>query len=172
VDTKRREFDSLGVVIGASYGASPVLGDEADAPQVQEATAFVPSARAGARAPHAWLSDGNARGASLYDHFATNGMTLLVTRELPADATQRVRAAATDAGIPLAEFAPRDERVHELYGASLVLIRPDQHIAWRGDDPSKACAMLLRAAGRATSNTQTTMHRPPTGRPSPKEEIK
>ena len=39
---------SLGVVIGAAYGASPVLGDEAEAPGIQEATHYTPSARAGA----------------------------------------------------------------------------------------------------------------------------
>jgi tripartite-type tricarboxylate transporter receptor subunit TctC len=67
--TKRREFDSLGVVLGAAYGASPVLGDEAVAPAIQDATAYTPSARAGARAPHAWLADGTARGASLFRPF-------------------------------------------------------------------------------------------------------
>jgi len=171
LDTKRREFDSLGVVIGAAYGASPVLGDEADVPQIQEATAYAPSARAGARAPHAWLSDGTARGASLFDHFATNAMTLMATRGLVPDAAAAVRATAADAGIPLAIIAPRNERLAQLYEASLVLVRPDQHIAWRGDDPSEACAMLLRAAGHGVSRPHLTTHRPPSDGPSPKEEI-
>ncbi len=171
LDTKRREFDSLGVVLGAAYGASPVLSDEADAPGIQEATAYTPSARAGARAPHAWLSDGTARGASLFDHFATNAMTLMATRGLAPDAEATVRAAAADAGIPLAIIAPGNERVRELYEASLVLVRPDQHIAWRGDDPSEACAMLFRAAGRRAGGSHSTTYRPPSDGPSPKEEI-
>ena len=159
------------MVLGAAYGASPVLSDEADAPGIQEATAYTPSARAGARAPHAWLSDGTARGASLFDHFATNAMTLMATRGLAPDAEATVRAAAADAGIPLAIIAPGNERVRELYEASLVLVRPDQHIAWRGDDPSEACAMLFRAAGRRAGGSHSTTYRPPSDGPSPKEEI-
>jgi len=171
LDTKRREFDSLGVVLGAAYGASPVLGDEAVAPAIQDATAYTPSARAGARAPHAWLADGTARGASLFDHFAPGAMTLMATRDTPSDATATVVAAAATAGIPLTSIAPRDARVAQLYEAPLVLVRPDQHVAWRGDDPAEACAMLLRAAGRSAGSRHTPIQRPPSDGPSPKEEI-
>ncbi len=171
LDTKRREFDSLGVVIGAAYGASPVLGEEADAPAIQEPTAYTPSARAGARAPHVWLSDGTARGASLFDHFATNRMTLMATRGTSLGGTAAVAAAAAQAGIPLTIIEPSNERVSELYEAPLVLVRPDQHIAWRGDDPAEACAMLLRAVGRRANSPHLTTHRPPTDGPSPEEEI-
>ncbi len=100
LETKPREFNSLGVVIGAAYGASPVLGDEADAPMIQEATAYTPTARAGARAPHTWLSDGTARGASLFDHFATNAMTLMATRGLTPDAAANVRSHSRRRGHP------------------------------------------------------------------------
>jgi len=156
LDTKRREFDSLGVVIGAAYGASPVLGDEAEAPGIQEATHYTPSARAGARAPHAWLADGTAHGASLFDRFATSGMTLMATRELDADAQAAFHRAAAEAGIPLTIIAPHDERLRSLYQASLVLVRPDQHVAWRGDDTAEACAMLRRAAGRGARDAHPT----------------
>ena len=81
LDTKRREFDSLGVVIGAAYGASPVLGDEADAPAIQEATAYTPSARAGARRPARMARPTGPRAAHRSSTISrTNAMTLMATR--------------------------------------------------------------------------------------------
>jgi aromatic ring hydroxylase-like protein len=36
----------------------------------------------------------------------------------------------------------------ELYGRDLALVRPDQHIAWRGDQlPSNLDALLARVTG-------------------------
>ncbi len=153
-ETKRREFDSLGVVLGSAYGASPVLSGEAVEPRLQESTNFKPDARAGSRAPHAWLEGGTARGASLFDHFATSAMTLLVTAGGPKAATA-AQSAAAEARIPLMVAAAFDRpELRALYQARFALIRPDQHIAWRGDDIHEAGAMLARAAGRIPSKTQ------------------
>ena len=150
--TKQREFDSLGVVLGSAYGASPVLSDEADEPRLQESTAFRPNARAGSRAPHAWVADGTGRGASLFDHFATSAMTLLVTAGEAAAATHAQDAAAR-ADVPLMVVAPGRPDLRALYEARFALIRPDQHVAWRGDDIREAGAMLARAAGRNNVNS-------------------
>ena len=147
--TKKREFDSLGVVLGAAYGASPVLSDEATEKAATDSSVFVPTARAGARAPHAWLGDGTGCGASLFDHFAHEGFTLLAMPSAAAGSVERVRAAAGAAGVPLHAFAPAGEAVAALYEFPLVLIRPDQHVAWRGTDPDDACAMIAKAAGHA-----------------------
>ena len=36
----------------------------------------------------------------------------------------------------------------ELYGCKLALIRPDQYIAWRGDQPPEDCdALIARVTG-------------------------
>ena len=45
--------------------------------------------------------------------------------------------------------------IERLYEAKYVLIRPDQHVAWRGDDAAEAGAMLSRAAGRHPGFTNT-----------------
>jgi hypothetical protein len=147
--TKRREFDSLGVVLGCAYGDSPVLSPEAGPPRIQESTAFVPDARPGSRAPHVWLAAGTGRGASLFDHFATATLTLLVTGGAEHDGSASIRDAAAAAGVPLNVIAPGSAALDALYEAKYVLIRPDQHIAWRGNEPGEAAAMLARAAGRA-----------------------
>ena len=148
---KRQEFDSLGVVIGSHYEDSPVLlreaADEAPRP---EATAYVASARPGCRAPHAWLAPGTASGASLYDHFAADAMTLLVTRAAAASGAARVVEAAAACGVPLRVFAPEADTLHGLYGADYALVRPDHFVAWRGDSAAHAGAALTLAAGHET----------------------
>ena len=62
---------------------------------------------------------------------------------------------------PLAEAAARADvplrvvdltalpRVRELCGADLVLVRPDQHVAWRGDHVEDAEALLAQVTGAA-----------------------
>jgi hypothetical protein len=35
----------------------------------------------------------------------------------------------------------------EAYGAPLLLVRPDQHVAWRGSEPAAAAAALEVACG-------------------------
>ena len=41
----------------------------------------------------------------------------------------------------------RLERPENLYRSKLVLIRPDQHIAWRGDAVGEAMAIIDRVPG-------------------------
>jgi hypothetical protein len=153
--TKKREFDALGVVLGTAYGPSPVLSDEAIAPDSAESSVFIPTARAGSRAPHAWLADGTGPGASLFDRFARDGFTLLAMTGADAASIGQVRAAALAAGVPLQVFTPASETLAALYEFPLVLIRPDQHIAWRGNDPDDACAMVAKAVGRAQGKIAT-----------------
>ncbi|MFZ4757953.1 MAG: FAD-dependent monooxygenase [Burkholderiaceae bacterium] len=149
--TKRREFHSLGVVIGTRYTRSPVLAIEPDAPPPPEdASVYTPTATPGARAPHAWLTEGTGPGASLYDAFATDGFSLLVTRPAARAAAAGFEAAAAAAGLPLRTVAPDAPALRELYQADLVLVRPDQHVAWRGGQAADAAAILDRVTGRGS----------------------
>ncbi len=153
---KRAEFDSLALVIGSRYADSPVLAADigAAAPAADSST-YRPSASPGSRAPHAWLAEGRAQGASLYDHFLVDGLTLLVTRPAATSAADMVASAAADAGIPLRVIAPPAPQLQALYGADLALIRPDQHVAWRGNHSADACAALTLAVGRCPHKTLT-----------------
>lgn len=159
LDGKRQEFDSLGVVIGSAYEASPVLVREAaDQPAVPPSQTYTPSARPGCRAPHVWLQpapEGDATrrepGASLYDRLAFDTLTLLVTTADAAAEADAVATAAAARGLPL-RVLPVPERaaeVHALYGARLALIRPDQHVAWRGDTAAQGVAALATVSGHA-----------------------
>lgn len=135
--TKQREFRTLGIVLGYRYADSPVIVADGSAPPPEHPTDYLPSAHPGCRAPHAWLADGSA----LFDHFGP-GYTLLVTEGGDASATAIERAAQA-AGVPLTVLAPDAPGLRTLYEARLALIRPDQHVAWRGDTLPLDCAALL-----------------------------
>ena len=118
---KIREFNTLGVVLGYTYSGSPIVADDGSAPPPRHFKDYVPSAHPGCLAPHAWLAD----GSSLYDHFGA-GFTLLITD----DST----APSVHTRVPLKVL--REPSVRDLYQARSALIRPDQHVAWRGDSLS------------------------------------
>ncbi len=138
--SKYREFHSLGLVLGLRYAGSPVLMEDAGEPPVEDTTVYTPSAYPGCLAPHAWLAD----GSSLYDHFGA-GFTLLATNGGAAEAEAFAQEAVP---VPLKVLAPSDDRLHALYEARFALIRPDQHVAWRGDVlPDDPRALVELVAG-------------------------
>ena len=135
---KDREFHSLGLVIGYGYGPSPILPETCVAAPPMAAE-YVPSAAPGSRAPHAWLTD----GASLFDRF---GQDFTLLQFGPANHTALLDAAAS-AGMPITHAVLEDKALHALFAANLVLVRPDQHVAWRGDTAADAAAIVARARG-------------------------
>lgn len=125
---KAAEFHTLGIVLGVNYSGSPLVIPDGTQPPALS-TIYEPSAHPGCLAPHAWLDD----GSSLYDHFGA-GFTLMLTgADADDDDVFRLQEAFAGADIPLRTIAPQDRRLAALYGAPLVLIRPDQHVAWRCD---------------------------------------
>lgn len=56
-----------------------------------------------------------------------------MTGDTDAAEVARIRDMASAQGLPLKVVTPGNARLPELYRAALVLIRPDQHVAWRGD---------------------------------------
>ncbi len=130
---KIREFSTLGVVKGYHYSGSPLVVDDGSAPPPRDFKRYVPSAHPGCLAPHAWLDD----GSSLYDRFGKRFTLLSTNGEAP-----RLGGVET--------IAPRAPGLHELYGAKYALIRPDQHVAWRGNAlPADPAALLKRISGFA-----------------------
>ena len=140
---KRREFETLGIVLGYRYDGSPLLvSDGTPAPEIDYST-YMPSARPGCLAPHAWLAD----GSSLYDHFGL-GFTLLVLKQMDPGGVARFADAAAARGLPLTVFAPNESGLGNVYEAAFALIRPDQHVAWRGDAiPENPLAIVDRVRG-------------------------
>ncbi|WP_345944785.1 FAD-dependent monooxygenase [Variovorax sp. dw_954] len=148
---KLREFNTLGVVLGYRYENSPVIaGDGTEAPP-PDFLNYVPSSRPGHLAPHAWLHD----GTSLYDHFG-QGFTLLDSGKANPDEIAAARKAAQAAGVPLQVIQPSEPGLPGLYRSRLTLIRPDQHVAWRGDTwPQDGAGVMRQVTGQATAQALT-----------------
>ncbi len=144
---KIREFNTLGVVLGYRYDDSPIIVADGTDPTSRDFLNYVPSARPGSLAPHAWLHD----GTSLYDHFGP-GYTLLATEGADPHALERARAAAEAAGVPIKVIRPREPAVKDLYQARYVLIRPDQHVGWRSNAlPDRLEHLFARLCGQRQS---------------------
>jgi len=102
----------------------------------EEVMIYRPSAEPGARAPHVWLEP----GTSILDLFGSGFTLLLIGPEAPSVTAFVERAAAI--GLPFAVHEVVNPKVRELYGAPLVLIRPDGHVAWRGSSAADAARIL------------------------------
>lgn len=140
------QFASIGVQLGARYDGSPVI-DDGDAPPPDNLTTYVPTSVPGGRTPHVWLDAGRGLGSSLYDRLGRN-FTLLRLGPRPPDVSGIVEASMA-LQVPLDLLDVADSDVRDLYGCELVLIRPDQYVAWRGDDGMKdARATMAQVCGR------------------------
>lgn len=149
---KIREFATLGVVKGYHYEDSPVIVPDGGRAPGADFINYVPSSRPGAIAPHAWMHD----GSSLYDHFGP-GFTLIAAKGAPSQAVDQIRLQARNAGVPLKVLAPNEPGVAELYPRRYTLIRPDQHVAWRGDAwPHATVALFEQVTGRANAFVPAT----------------
>jgi 2-polyprenyl-6-methoxyphenol hydroxylase-like FAD-dependent oxidoreductase len=157
---KQSEFDSLGLVLGYSYAdSSLVVPDGLPAP-AEDPIHYVPSASPGALLPHAWLAD----GTSLYSRLGT-GFTLLADAGAlagvpAAEVFQPVLAAAARTGVPVtvAVVGPSEDgtQLSRVWGANTLLVRPDQHVAWRGNSAPAAGAALSVAAGWSPTSLENT----------------
>jgi 2-polyprenyl-6-methoxyphenol hydroxylase-like FAD-dependent oxidoreductase len=150
LEHKRREFDSLGVVLGSRYqlkGGPPI---DLRPPQEDDPSEYKPLAAPGCLAPHAWLSSGTGAGASLYDHFAVDAFTLLVLDASALNDAQAFTVEAARLGIPLSLFVPAHPLPKGLYPTRLALVRPDQYLHWCGDSGEVASVVLAMAVGRET----------------------
>ena len=137
----KSEFNIPGITFGARYDGSPIIFDDGTAPPRDEANVYIASAKPGGRAPHAWLADGQ----SLYDSFGFEWTLLRFSADIKAD---RLIAAAARAGVDLKVLDISLDGMRDIYGADLVLVRPDQIVAWRANDASDPETILGRVLGR------------------------
>ena len=140
------EFECPGFQLGYVYTDSPaVCPDDLTPPATTSVETYEPTSWPGARLPHVWLAD----GVSVFDRLGP-GFTLLRIGPAAPSGVALITAAAAR-GIPL-EVLDLDATAvrHEYDDVPLVLVRPDQHVAWRScTDPSATDAgrILARVTG-------------------------
>ncbi|NYH77284.1 2-polyprenyl-6-methoxyphenol hydroxylase-like FAD-dependent oxidoreductase [Actinopolyspora biskrensis] len=119
-----REFNAPHIHLGFRYFSPAVATDPLDPTGAAPVTA--PRATTGSRAPHCWLPD----DSSTLDLFGREFVLLHVADTADLD---EVHQAFADRGIPLRSVHCAQRDVAEAYELSYVLVRPDGHVAWRGE---------------------------------------
>jgi hypothetical protein len=116
-----RQFSSAGTHLGYRYVDSPVIVTDGSPEPPDDPMMVVSSTWPGMRAPHEFTgADRTARGASTLDWFGRDWV-LCHTDPTPPGVPAWVRTQA----VPQA--------LADLFERPLVLVRPDGHVAWRGD---------------------------------------
>jgi 2-polyprenyl-6-methoxyphenol hydroxylase-like FAD-dependent oxidoreductase len=148
-DANVGQFACKGLNFGTYYDGSPIIAYDGEEAPAYDLSNYTPTTVAGCRTPHVWRDD----GTSLYDAMGP-GYTLLRTD--PSVDVSAIEAAAARRGLPLDLLDLAPSEAGDLYRHKLVLSRPDQHVAWRGDvvpeDPL-ALVDLLRGAGQSTGSS-------------------
>jgi 2-polyprenyl-6-methoxyphenol hydroxylase-like FAD-dependent oxidoreductase len=139
-DINVQQYACAGLNFGTYYDRSPIIAYDGASPPTYTMGSYTPSTVPGCRTPHLWDAD----GVSLYDRM---GAEFTLLRFNPtADAAPLMRAAKErKMPLKLLDAAAPGEMACE---ASLVLSRPDQHVAWRGDcAPADPLALIDRVRG-------------------------
>jgi len=144
-----------GLNFGYFYEGSPIIVyDNEGAPAYTMGT-FESSTVPGCRAPHLWLNDRR----SLYDAL---GPDYTLIRIDPTVQVSSLVEAAARRGVPLSILDLDESAVCPLYRHKLVLVRPDQHVAWRGDkEPSSPMELIEIVRGAHTPSSREAGRSPP-----------
>jgi hypothetical protein len=144
IDDNTNQHRGHGIALGHVYENSPICVADKAGPTADTVADYVPSSRPGARAPHAEFPDGR----SILDLFG-HGFVLLRLGGTAMD-TAPLAAAADRCGVPLTVTTIDEPGIATLYETPLVLVRPDGHVAWRGDTvPDDPVDLIERVRGAA-----------------------
>lgn len=134
------ENESWGIEFGYVYDGSPIVARDPGAASPFDPARYVPTTMPGARLPSTFLQEGSA----LFDRL---GPWFTLVNFGAAD-TRPLVSAAERAGVPLQVLSLREPALESVYGRDALLVRPDQHIAWRGSAAADGAKILSRALGR------------------------
>ena len=142
---QRRSHEMEGTELGYTYAGSPVICSEPEPYHESEFLRYLPSASPGCRFPHVWLTDGRP-----IQDVVGLGYTLLDFAG--ASPTHALEDAMRKVGAPLDVIRLDEPAAHAMGGRNLVLLRPDLHVAWRGDEtPGNSEAVAARITGHGAA---------------------
>ena len=143
-----QQYACAGLNFGSYYDRSPIIAYDGAEHPAYTMSSYTPSTVPGCRTPHLWSDDGR----SLYDAM---GPEFTLLRFDPAIDAAPLERAARERGVPLRVLDLQRPKAATYYGGGLVLSRPDQHVAWRGDRlPADALALVDRVRGAASQGSE------------------
>lgn len=144
-ESTRKESESTGIILGYRYEGSPIIVSDGTPEPYDDPQGYVQTSRPGHRAPHAWIKPGQ----STLDLFGRGFVLLRFGADAPDP--QPILDAAKRVNLPLSLVNIANAGIAQLYERRLVIVRPDGHTAWRGDnlpaDPG-AIIDIVRGVGR------------------------
>jgi 2,4-dichlorophenol 6-monooxygenase len=146
VQAQATHFDMLGLQLGYVYDEGALAREGEPPAPITDPSAFEPKGEVGARLPHGWLADGR----STLDLVEADGMTLLSfgahDRWADAIGASLVPVRHVRVGVDI-RVGDGWQALCRLGHDGALLVRPDQHIAWRSgtlpNDPADALATSL-----------------------------
>ena len=140
-----RQYACAGLNFGTYYDRSPIIAYDGSEHPPYTMDSYTPSTVPGCRTPHLWCED----GGSLYDAMGPEFTLLRFDSALDVSALQ---TAARSTGVPLRvlDVGLREACQGAWCDGGLVLSRPDQHVAWRGNRlPENPSGLIDRVRGAA-----------------------
>jgi hypothetical protein len=127
---QRKTNEMTGAELGYRYRNSPVIVDEPGDGPPDDYIDYVSSTWPGARLPHVWL-----KGNVAVQDLIGNGYTLLRVGPAAKGDTAALTRAFAKIGAPFATIDVPDAIARDIYGYDYLLLRPDMHVVWRGQQP-------------------------------------
>ncbi|WP_330186387.1 FAD-dependent monooxygenase [Dactylosporangium sp. AC04546] len=121
-------LDPMGIQFAGRYAESAVIWHDRGTPPSRNGHRITPTTWPGGRAPAVRLAD----GTQLFDRLGSE-LTLVDLTE--GGSGGRLVDQARRRGIPMAHLPSGDPAVLRSWDRPLVLVRPDQHVAWRAAAP-------------------------------------
>ncbi len=144
---QRKVNEMIGAELGYRYVDSPIIDNIPGGPE-HLFRDYRPTSWPGARLPHVWLED----GTPIQDRIPTTAYTLLCLngqhKTAALEETFRARS------VPFGVLHVASEAARAIFERDLILLRPDMHVVWRGNNPPGNPAELASLAtghGRASS---------------------
>jgi 2-polyprenyl-6-methoxyphenol hydroxylase-like FAD-dependent oxidoreductase len=135
-----QQYACAGLNFGTYYDRSPIIAYDGAEHPAYTMSSYTPSTVPGCRTPHLWCED----GTSLYDAM---GPEFTLLRFDSAVDVAALELAARDRDVPL-KVLDVERPAAVAFDSPLVLSRPDQHVAWRGDrSPADPLALIDRVRG-------------------------
>ena len=141
VKARDGENKDHGIELGYRYNGSPiVVGEDGVDEPAWSCKEYVPSTWPGARAPQVILANGKL---SIYDLFGFGKQYTLVDFTTDERYVQAFEEVARKSAVPLrAVRLPNEPHVRKIWERDAVLVRPDDHVAWRSPEVNKGSVEL------------------------------